>query len=199
MPQKTAHPKSLYVPFTNSPAKSLDYAKIDDENGKLINKLRRKQQQKLSPLQALVPALQLPQMSAQLLSAPALAPSIPANINSTKLHQIYDNNTNNNNIDIQFSRSSVGGSKYLVNAHTNVTPEGCDLIFESRFESGNLAKAIKITPVYYELYLRPDLYTNKHTQWFYFRVTNTRKDVPYRLVHYLPSIFIYILTLCGCL
>lgn len=97
---------------------------------------------------------------------------------NTKLHTIYDNNLS----DIQFSRSSVGGSKYLVNAHTNVTPEGCDLIFESRFESGNLAKAIKITPVYYELYLRPDLYTNKHTQWFYFRVTNTRKEVPYRLV-----------------
>lgn len=141
-----------------------------------------------------MPVLQLPQMSAQLLSAPALAPSIPTNINSTNLHQIYDI-TNNNNIDIQFSRSSVGGSKYLVNAHTNVTPDGCDLIFESRFESGNLAKAIKITPVYYELYLRPDLYTNKHTQWFYFRVTNTRKDVPYRLVHCLPN-YLSILTLC---
>lgn len=99
--------------------------------------------------------------------------------NTTKMHETYDNNENH----LQFSRSSVGGSKYLVNAHTNVTPEGCDLIFESRFESGNLAKAIKITPVYYELYLRPDLYTNKHTQWFYFRVTNTRKNVPYRLVY----------------
>ncbi|MBW03617.1 Cytosolic carboxypeptidase 2, partial [Eschrichtius robustus] len=32
----------------------------------------------------------------------------------------------------------------------------------------------------YELTLRTDLYTNKHTQWFYFRVQNTRKDVTYR-------------------
>lgn len=28
--------------------------------------------------------------------------------------------------------------------------------------------------------MRTDLYTNKHTQWFYFRVQNTRKDVTYR-------------------
>lgn len=87
------------------------------------------------------------------------------------------------NETIQFSRSSVGGSKYLVNAHSSVGDGATtDLIFESRFESGNLAKAIKVTPVYYELYLRPDLYTNKHTQWFYFRVTNTRKNLTYRLV-----------------
>lgn len=79
----------------------------------------------------------------------------------------------------QFSRSCVGSSKYLMNAHLNVMSDD-DLVFESRFESGNLAKAIKITPVYYELYLRPDLYTNKHTQWFYFRVTNVKKGFTYR-------------------
>lgn len=89
---------------------------------------------------------------------------------------------NSNQNHIQFSRSSVGGSKYLINAHVNVTVDSPDLIFESRFESGNLAKAIKITPVYYELYLRSDLYTNKHNQWFYFRVTKTKKNVPYRWV-----------------
>jgi len=27
----------------------------------------------------------------------------------------------------------------------------------------------------YELWLRNDLYTNKHTQWFYFQIKNTRK------------------------
>lgn len=90
------------------------------------------------------------------------------------------NNTNNNNNHVtQFSRSCVGSSKYLMNAHLNVMSDD-DLVFESRFESGNLAKAIKITPVYYELYLRPDLYTNKHTQWFYFRVTNVKKGFTYR-------------------
>ncbi|KAM8939176.1 cytosolic carboxypeptidase 2 [Pelodytes ibericus] len=55
-----------------------------------------------------------------------------------------------------------------------------DLQFESRFESGNLQKAVKIGTYEYELTLRTDLYTNKHTQWYYFQVKNTRKGVPYR-------------------
>ncbi|XP_055371529.1 cytosolic carboxypeptidase 1 [Condylostylus longicornis] len=99
-----------------------------------------------------------------------------------------------NPIKIPFSRSSVGGSKIIISQqqadiidNTAITDEyninngGCDsLEFESRFESGNLAKAVKITSTYYELYLRPDMYTNRHRQWFYFRVSNTKKNVMYR-------------------
>ena len=44
------------------------------------------------------------------------------------------------------------------------------LRFESRFECGNLLKVVRITEAYYELHLRPDLYTNRHCQWFYFQV-----------------------------
>ena len=54
------------------------------------------------------------------------------------------------------------------------------LIFESRFESGNLAKATRITDNYYELKLRPDLFTSRHCQWFYFRVQNMKADMEYR-------------------
>ncbi|KAG5685061.1 hypothetical protein PVAND_014262 [Polypedilum vanderplanki] len=79
----------------------------------------------------------------------------------------------------QFSRSSVGGSKYLLSAQPYALEQD-DLIFESRFESGNLARVVKVTPHYYELYLRPDMYTNRHTQWFYFRVKNTRTKTQYR-------------------
>ncbi|CAG9819492.1 unnamed protein product [Phaedon cochleariae] len=77
-----------------------------------------------------------------------------------------------------FSRSSVGGSKYLLSA--NVCPEEDTLKFESRFESGNLARAIMITPNFYELHLRSDLYTNRHMQWFYFQITNVKKGCLYR-------------------
>ncbi|XP_062700169.1 cytosolic carboxypeptidase Nna1 isoform X3 [Aedes albopictus] len=79
----------------------------------------------------------------------------------------------------QFSRSTVGGSKAQPTAHPNAFDPD-DLVFESRFESGNLGRAIKITPTYYELYLRPDMYTNRHTQWFYFRVKNTKAKMVYR-------------------
>lgn len=79
----------------------------------------------------------------------------------------------------QFSRSSIGGSKYLLSAQPYALDPD-DLVFESRFESGNLARVVKVTQNYYELYLRPDMYTNRHTQWFYFRVKNTRAKTPYR-------------------
>ena len=57
-----------------------------------------------------------------------------------------------------------------IDPKVDFTPLPDSLKFESRFESGNLAKVIRITEAYYELYLRPDFYTSKHCQWFYFRV-----------------------------
>jgi cytosolic carboxypeptidase protein 2/3 len=48
------------------------------------------------------------------------------------------------------------------------------LIFESRFESGNLLAAIKVTDNEYDLILQNDINTNGHTQWYFFRVGNTK-------------------------
>ncbi|XP_054002015.1 cytosolic carboxypeptidase 2 [Hylaeus anthracinus] len=106
-----------------------------------------------------------------------------------------------------FSRSCVGGSTVLpfgaefpadgigneskdVDAASNLffvsrlpeaTQNGTDLRFESRFESGNLCKVVKITDTYYQLHLRKDLYTQRHTQWYYFRISNTRSRTTYRI------------------
>ncbi|XP_073901603.1 cytosolic carboxypeptidase 2 isoform X2 [Castor canadensis] len=81
-----------------------------------------------------------------------------------------------------FTSSRVGGKRGVIKEPTVMLqgPEDNTLLFESRFESGNLQKAVKVGTYEYELTLRTDLYTNKHTQWFYFRVQNTRKDVTYR-------------------
>ncbi|XP_072722856.1 cytosolic carboxypeptidase 3 isoform X3 [Ciconia boyciana] len=54
------------------------------------------------------------------------------------------------------------------------------LIFEARFESGNLQKVVKINEFEYQLTLRTDLYTSRHTQWYYFQVSNMQAGVPYR-------------------
>lgn len=54
-------------------------------------------------------------------------------------------------------------------------PESTDdktLVFESRFESGNLRRAIQVYEYEYDLILKPDVNTRAHTQWFYFRVQN---------------------------
>ncbi|XP_065801164.1 cytosolic carboxypeptidase 2 isoform X4 [Muntiacus reevesi] len=84
--------------------------------------------------------------------------------------------------DSYFTSSRVGGKRGIIK-ELSVSlqgPEDNTLLFESRFESGNLQKAVRVNTYEYELTLRTDLYTNKHTQWFYFRVQNTRKDVTYR-------------------
>lgn len=61
------------------------------------------------------------------------------------------------------------------------------LIFESRFESANLRKAVKINDFEYDLYLKNDYGTNGYTQWYFFRVENTVKDKVYRfnIVNYM--------------
>ncbi|CAI2369038.1 unnamed protein product [Moneuplotes crassus] len=46
------------------------------------------------------------------------------------------------------------------------------LKFESRFENGNLWKAIKLSESEYNLVLMNDFNTNGHTQWYYFKVTS---------------------------
>uniref|UniRef100_A0A0L8GH54 Peptidase M14 domain-containing protein n=2 Tax=Octopus bimaculoides TaxID=37653 RepID=A0A0L8GH54_OCTBM len=82
----------------------------------------------------------------------------------------------------------------FTNNYQNVTYlAATELQFESRFESGNLARAVRVGDNDYELYLHCDLYTRSHTQWFYFQVTNTRKNVPYRftIVNLMKSTSLY--------
>jgi hypothetical protein len=54
------------------------------------------------------------------------------------------------------------------------SPEDKTLVFESRFESGNLCMAIKESDNEYNLLMQNDVNTGGHTQWFFFRVTNTK-------------------------
>lgn len=53
------------------------------------------------------------------------------------------------------------------------------LKFESRFESGNLRKAIQRGPAEYDLVLNPDINTNFHHQWFYFEVSGMHSNLTY--------------------
>ncbi|KAK6099655.1 Cytosolic carboxypeptidase 1, variant 2 [Batrachochytrium dendrobatidis] len=56
------------------------------------------------------------------------------------------------------------------------------LIFDSRFESGNLQMAIKISQFEYDLILQTDINAQrgKHNQWFYFSVQKMIPNVPYK-------------------
>ena len=74
------------------------------------------------------------------------------------------------------------------------------LVFESRFESGNLALASKVKLFYvkiyfwikvsdneYNLLLQNDTNTDKYSQWFFFQVTNTVKgmNVTFNILNYV--------------
>ena len=51
------------------------------------------------------------------------------------------------------------------------------MVFESRFESGNLQAAYKINENLYQLVIQNDTNTSGYSQWFFFRVKNTRKNM----------------------
>jgi len=48
--------------------------------------------------------------------------------------------------------------------------ESVKVKFESRFENGNLWKAIKVSDTEYNLLLSYDFNTSGHTQWYYFQI-----------------------------
>eukprot|EP00927_Polykrikos_kofoidii_P060710 TRINITY_DN55630_c0_g1_i1.p1 TRINITY_DN55630_c0_g1~~TRINITY_DN55630_c0_g1_i1.p1 ORF type:complete len:955 (-),score=174.64 TRINITY_DN55630_c0_g1_i1:177-3041(-) len=61
-----------------------------------------------------------------------------------------------------------------------VGPQDTTLVFESRFEGGNLRRAVKVYDFEYDLVLNPDYNTKANTQWYFFRCANTRKGCEYR-------------------
>jgi len=72
------------------------------------------------------------------------------------------------------------------------------LVFDSHFESGNLHSSFRVYPEetrlpanqhIYDLYMHNDVYTNGHTQWFYFSVTNMRAgdEVTFNIKNFAKS------------
>ena len=64
--------------------------------------------------------------------------------------------------------------------YTKENDQDNTLIFESRFESGNLRRAVKIGENEYNLILKYDHNTTAYTQWYYFRIQNMRKHTKYK-------------------
>ncbi|NXT85541.1 CBPC4 carboxypeptidase, partial [Zapornia atra] len=64
-------------------------------------------------------------------------------------------------------------------SHSSPAAPGC-LTFLSKFESGNLRKAIQAREFEYDLIMNADVNSNQHHQWFYFAVQDMKSEVPYR-------------------
>lgn len=55
-----------------------------------------------------------------------------------------------------------------------IPKDNATLIFDSKFESGNLSKAIKLSDYEYKLFINSDTGTSRHNHWYYFSVKNSR-------------------------
>ena len=75
-----------------------------------------------------------------------------------------------------FNLFNYKGNKLYLYYYQKENEEDTTLIFESRFESGNLRRAVKIGDNEYNLILKYDHNTTAYTQWYYFRIENTRKN-----------------------
>lgn len=64
---------------------------------------------------------------------------------------------------------------YRLESKTDTT-----LQFESRFESGNLRRAVQVGDFEYDLILKYDYGTTNYTQWYYFKLANVRRGVNYK-------------------
>jgi hypothetical protein len=67
----------------------------------------------------------------------------------------------------------------FIPASTDRVPGGA-LLFESRFESGNLRRAVHVCENEYDLLLNWDHGTRGHTQWYYFAVSGAQLGKSYR-------------------
>jgi len=87
----------------------------------------------------------------------------------------------------------TGTTETLLPYYEPTNDSDTTLVFESRFESGNLRRAVQVQEYEYDLVLNPDYNTRNYTQWFYFSVSNTRSGVSYRfnIINMVKSTALY--------
>jgi len=97
--------------------------------------------------------------------------------NIDKSENNCDNNSNNSDSLIEEEMNGMNTIYGGIEPYYKLKNENDKtLIFESRFESGNLLCAFKTEEENnYQLYLQNDTNTTGYIQWFFFRVSNTKK------------------------
>ena len=75
--------------------------------------------------------------------------------------------------DWREAQESVGSSTLKSKPVATKIKDHSDLKFDSRFECGNLLRAVQIAPFEYDLFVRADVNTKSYMQWWYFAVKGT--------------------------
>ena len=105
-----------------------------------------------------------------------------------------DNKLVKNISSLGLSRPKTTFGNKLKSFYTLKNQNDNTLIFESRFESGNLLCAFRTEDENsYQLYLQNDTNTTGYIQWFFFRVSNTKKGrkVNFNIINMLRKKCIY--------
>ena len=125
------------------------------------------------------------------------------NVNSRNNNLMTNNNSINNNTQLKKNNGNILQNKIqrpqtvyheLKPYYTLKNKNDNTLIFESRFESGNLLCAFRTEDENsYQLYLQNDTNTTGYIQWFFFRVSNTKKGrkVNFNIINMLRKTCIY--------
>ena len=102
-----------------------------------------------------------------------------------------------NSYPFDFSDKSLAAYNFLnKNKATQVEPMGMlkeappnSLIFDSKFEGGNLDQVVMTGPYEYDLYMRPDTNTGTHMHWFYFSVTgfSSAQTIKFNIINFSRS------------
>ena len=109
---------------------------------------------------------------------------VPGNVRNFVVYDAHQASASGGGGSTGGGSDAAGNGDAAGDLPSNYEPRGSDdhtLVLNSRFESGNLRRAIKVYDYEYDLILRPDLNTRGHTQWFYFSVSNTRRNQSYKL------------------
>ena len=115
----------------------------------------------------------------------------PSTSGSEKLNNNLGNNLRN---QTQINKDNIQNKKEPEPYYTLKSSNDETLIFESRFESGNLLCAFRGDDENsYQLYLQNDTNTTGYIQWFFFRVSNTRKGkkVNFNIINMLRKNCLY--------
>jgi hypothetical protein len=80
-----------------------------------------------------------------------------------------------NIVNLKKKNSEIPKKKIVKPFFTPTDSKDTTLIFESRFESGNLLASFKISENNYHLIVQNDTNTNGYSQWFFFKVSNVKK------------------------
>ena len=120
-------------------------------------------------------------------------------INNNKFTPSNNNNETNNNLlknisSLGLDRPKTTFGNKLKSFYTLKNKNDNTLLFESRFESGNLLCAFRTEDENsYQLYLQNDTNTTGYIQWFFFRVSNTKKGrkVNFNIINMLRKKCIY--------